>query len=159
MTTLDNAMLAEVLKGFDKLAFVPMPGGQAEPVAGASPMTAGMADPMMDPSGGGGMPMDPAAGGMPMDPAAGGMPMGPEGMPPELAGLMGGGEPMPAEGQVTLTGPELIELIRVLQGGKSEGGEGLGSEKPKRKSGNAEVSEKLDAILAAIGGGAPAPVM
>ena len=117
MTRLNRDLLSMVKKGF-----VPMPGGQTEPVAGASPMTAAMGAPMggggmpMDPAmmggdpaamGGGGMPMDPAAmggGGMPMDPAAmgggGGMPMDPAmmgGDPAAMGGdpaAMGGGDPM-----------------------------------------------------------------
>jgi len=161
----------------NKHAFVPMPGGQAEPVAGASQMTAGMAAPMGDPAMGGmppeGMPMDPAmggmppegmppeAGGMPVDPAAGGMP--PEALPPELAALMGGGAE-PAPGQISMSVPEFLDLIRVLKGGDAAAPAGevadpvAGAEKPKPKASLQEVNQKLDALMAALGGGAPAPM-
>ena len=118
MTRLNRDLLSMVKKGF-----VPMPGGQTEPVAGASPMTAAMGAPM----GGGGMPMDPAmmggGGGMPMDPSmmggdpaamGGGMPMDPSmmgGDPAAMGGdpaAMGGGDPMagvdPAALQSLLSG-------------------------------------------------------
>ena len=41
MDRLDHLLLQTVLRGFSKQAFMPMPGGQGEPAAGASPMTAG----------------------------------------------------------------------------------------------------------------------
>ena len=95
MTTdkLDNDLLQSVLDGFGKQAFVPMPGGQAEPVAGASPATAAMGAPMGSPPGGG---MPQQGGGMPQQgggmPPQGGMPPGapPQGggMPPELMQMM-----------------------------------------------------------------------
>ena len=81
--TLIQARMA--LSGLSKQAFVPMPGGQAEPVAGASPMTAGMTAPMGSPPQQGG----PAPGG----PAPGGPPMG----GPPMAPQMGGGQTVPPE--------------------------------------------------------------
>jgi len=188
MQYLDHVKLQAVLDGFTKRAFVPMPGGAAEPVAGASPMTAGMAAPMggdpaaaggmppvdpatgmpMDPAMAGGAPMDPAmAGGMPMDPAAmgGEMPMDPAMMDMDPA-MMGGGA-MP--GTVTMSIPELIQLIEVVKGGgggaskpgadTAMGGEegGVpGEAKPKKAGGTAAVNEKLDTLLAALGLGAGA---
>jgi hypothetical protein len=93
METLNYGLLKEVQRGLttQKRAFVPMPGGQAEPVAGSSPMTAGLASggmgapqggdpnaqqggqpPQGDPNAqGGGMPsVDPNTG-MPIDPGTG----------------------------------------------------------------------------------------
>ncbi len=40
----------KIINGFKKEAFVPTPGGNAEPVAGASQMTAAQAGPMNDPN-------------------------------------------------------------------------------------------------------------
>ena len=65
---LDYSLLQKVKQQFvKKQAFVPMPGGQQEPVAGASPMTAALAaggmggQPPMNPSMMGGQPpMDPS---------------------------------------------------------------------------------------------------
>ena len=178
-----NKKAAEELVDALKSAFVPMPGGQ--PAAGAGPMTAGMANPMdpamggvppegapMDPAMGGmppdGAPMDPAMGGMPpeamMDPAMGGMPPGGEPpLPPELEALLaGGGEGAP--GQISMSVPEFLELIRTLRGDagagagvSAEGGEVAKPEKPKKVS-TEELNSKLDALLAALGGGAPPPV-
>ena len=169
METLNYDLLKDVKDGFSKKSFVPMPGGQTEPVAGASAMTAGMTAPMggdpmaaggapMDPMAAGGAPMDPmAAGGAPMDPmAAGGAPMdaaGGAGLPPELAGLLGGaGAPGAEQGTITLSGDQFIELIKSLAAAISGGK--VKSEKGETNGGN-EVSQKLDAILTQLGG-APA---
>lgn len=95
MKKLDRNLLQEV-----KLAFVPR-GGMSEPVAGASPMTAGLAAPVGDPNAGGGAPQDPNAGGAPQDPnAGGGMPpeMPPPGLDPAMAGMAGGMPPDPSAG-------------------------------------------------------------
>lgn len=163
------------LKRLLKVAFVPMPGGQGEPVAGAGMMTAGVAsggmggdpaamppgDPGMMPPGDPGMmpPGDPAAmppGGDPMAmPPPGGDPMAgmpPEGMPPE-------GDPgmMPPDdgGLVQLTGNQLINLIAALKDGPT-------SKKPasKEASGGSggDVAAKLDRILAHIEGGMGQPM-
>jgi len=165
-TRLDYVRLQAVLDGFQKAAFVPMPGGQAEPVAGSGPMTAGMAAPMggapMDPAAMGGAPMDPAAmGGAPIDPAAmGGAPIDPA----MLQALAGGGS---TGSTISMTIPEFIQLIQVIRG------EGTANpdtaEKPKKtKSEGAQsapavdpiqgVNQKLDQILAMAGGGAQPPM-
>ena len=201
MQYLDHVKLQTVMDGFTKAAFVPMPGGQAEPVAGAGPMTAGMTAPMGgDPAAMGGMPpVDPATGmpidpntgmpidpntGMPMDPAAmGGMPpMDPAamgGMPPMDPAAMGGMPPMdpammggmpPPAGNITMSVPELLQLIEVIKGGgggaapadplSGEGAPEDPSAKPKKTSGTAAINEKLDALLGALGmagGGAMPP--
>ena len=148
-----------------KQSFVPMPGGMAEPVAGASQMTAGMVAPMggapMDPSMGGGMPPggDPSMGGMPpgapMDPAMGGMPPGAPmdpsmgGMPPGDPAAAGG-----APGQIVMSPEEFARVLQVVAGvgGGGGGGEagappvGAGA-KPKKVSTDA----KLDALIQALG--------
>ena len=77
---LDHLLLQRVLSncGSTKQAFVPMPGGQSEPVAGASAATAAMGAPMGAPQGG--APQgDPSQGGQPPSPGGGG-----GGMPPEI---------------------------------------------------------------------------
>jgi hypothetical protein len=125
METLNKNLLTAVQMGFNKQAFVPMPGGQTEPVAGASPMTAGMVAPLggqaappgMDQMAGpGGMPQDPAAGGgmppggpMPADPAMMGVdPMTgqPMGAPPMDPAAAGGADPAAAAG-----GDDPIQMI------------------------------------------------
>lgn len=108
MQKLNRELLAQV-----KRAFVAQPGGQGEPVAGASQMTAGMTNPMGgDPSQGGG-------GGAPagMDPSmmGGGAPAG---MDPAMAGMLGGGAaPQAPQGSstITLTIDDLIKLFKVFQ--------------------------------------------
>jgi len=121
-TTFNRSLLEEVLTGFNKKSFVPMPGGQSEPVAGASMATAAMGQPMggppgaMPPGGGGGMPpgaqggdpnaappVDPVTGfpidpntGMPVDPSTG-LPVDP-GMVAQQQGVdPQTGEPLPPE--------------------------------------------------------------
>ena len=169
-TTLNLDLLEEV-----KQAFVPMPGGQAEPVAGAGMMTAAQVAPMGPPPG---APMDPAMGGAPMDPAAmgmdpaamGGAPMDPAamgGMPPMDPAAMGmdpamlaeavGGEAGPSDGTITMPVSQLLELIAVLTSGQvakanSEGGEGAEmAAKPKKPS----SSQMLQEIHGMLTGGAP----
>ncbi len=156
MQYLDHVQLQAVLDGFQKKAFVPMPGGQ-QPVAGAGPMTEGMGAPMGDPAMGG----MPPEGMPPMDPAMGGMPpemMG--GMPPMDPGMMG-----PPSGSVTMSVPELLQLIEVVKGTASaaplaapgeEPALGMPGEeaKPKRTT-NAQILEKLDGLLGMLGGGDP----
>lgn len=117
MSKLNMALLREV-----KTAFVPQPGGQGEPVAGASPMTAAMGAPMGVPAGG-----DPnaMAGGDPNAMAAGGgMPMmPPAGLDPAMAGMVGGGGAPGAEGgqqmsgtsMINITINDLIKLFKVFQ--------------------------------------------
>lgn len=104
MATLDRDMLAKARASI-KQAFVPMPGGQSEPVAGASQLTAAIPGAPQDPAAAGGAPVDPNTG-MPMDPAmAGGMPPGAPvdlamagGMPPgaPVDPAMAGGDPAAA---------------------------------------------------------------
>lgn len=81
----DTDLAQRILAGLSQLqkrSFVPMPGGQAEPVAGASQMTAGMTQPM------GGAPGQPPA----VDPATGQpMPAGPAPADPAMMGMTGGG--------------------------------------------------------------------
>jgi len=186
MEILDHVKLQAVLDGFQKKAFVPMPSG-AQPAAGGSAMTEGMAAPMQDPAAAGGappvdpatgMPMDPAmaggappvdpATGMPMDPAAGmpmdpammggdpaAMGMDPSMMDPSMMEGMGGGE-----GTVNMSVPELIQLIETVKGTASgapaeEGVSPEGEPKPKKKGGTAQLNEKMDTLLAALGAGAP----
>lgn len=76
---LDHLLLQQVLAGFGstKSAFVPMPGGQTEPVAGASPATAALSAPLGQPQGG--APQGAPQGGQPPSPGGGG-----GGMPPEI---------------------------------------------------------------------------
>lgn len=146
---MDNKLLSQI-----KRAFVPMPGGQHQPVAGASPMTAGMNAPVGP---GGGPPMDPGGmppmdpGGMPpMDP--GGMPpMDPGGMPPMDPGMMpppeemlAGGEPPP--GQITMSVPEFIELVSILQGGIAVKKDK--EDKEKQSAGSSD--QKLDRLIGAL---------
>ena len=110
---------------FDKIAVVPVEGGQIPPPQGSMmpPPPPGASPAMMDPSMGGGAPMDPMAGGAPpgMDPAAmGGMPPGMDpaamgGMPPGMDPAAMGGMPpgmdpaatggMPMDGMVPPPAP------------------------------------------------------
>lgn len=134
-------------EALEKSGFVPMPGGQAEPVAGASQATAalsaggmgGQEEQPVDPSTG--MPVDPSTG-LPMDPNAGmppgaeGMPpegMPPEGMPPEGmppgpppgAGMEAGGIPgATSDGMITMPVSQFIQLLETLgaAGGPKKGG-------------------------------------
>ena len=151
---LNYELLQEVEDGFRKKAFVPMPGGQAEPVAGAGMMTAAQAAPMgMDPAmAGGAPPMDPSMGGAPpMDPMAmlGGDPMA----------ALGGAMP---EGNITMSISEFIALIGAIKGdggggeAKIEGAPGAEGEKKPKATGTAA---KLDQILAAVSGGGAAGAM
>ena len=135
----------------EKSGFVPMPGGQGEPVAGASPMTAALTAPMGggmpqgDPAGipvdpATGMPIDPATG-LPADPAAAGLPADPGIPPPPLEPAPA--ETVPADGMIQMPVSQLIELIQVLGSGKPV------SDKPKAQS---DVGAKLDQILAYVAG-------
>jgi len=86
---LNYELLQEVQDGWNKSGFVPMPGGQTEPVAGASPMTAGMGAPV---------------GGAP----TGGAPMG--GAPPGAAPAPGGAVD-PALMQQLTQNPDLLQQL------------------------------------------------
>lgn len=98
--------------GMDKAAFVPMPGGQAEPVAGASPMTAALGAPMGAPGGApppGGPP--PQAGGAP--PMGGPLPGGP---PPQAGGAPPpGGPPQGPLPQAGGPPPDILQDPQILQ--------------------------------------------
>jgi len=163
MEKLNHDLLKQV-----KNAFVPMPGGAAEPVAGAGDMTAGLASggigaaPGGDPNAGAvdpntGMPMDPAMqGAAPVDPNAGGA------IPPELlaalSGTMpggtGGGAAPGGPGTITLTVEQLIQLVQAFgNGGKKKpagdtgaGGASVGGAAPDMSG----ITDKLDKILQAI---------
>lgn len=151
MQKLNRQLLADV-----KQAFVPMPGGQTEPVAGASQLTAAAGAPMGgDPAAAGGMPPgDPAA--MGGDPAAmGGDPMA-GGMPPMDPAMMA-----PPAGQVVMSIPEFISVIQAMQGmapaapTEAAPAEAKAEKKPA-SGGKADIAGKLDQILAAVSGGAGA---
>jgi len=142
-----------------KKAFVPMPGGQGEPVAGAGPMTAAVAsggmggDPMEPATAGGMPPMDPTmmggAGGMPppMDPAAmGGATVDPAAMPPPPAEdpAMAGMSP---DGNITMPVSQLLSLVQVLLGKAVDGAvAGAGDVKTKK----AKEGDKLTEIHQAL---------
>jgi len=177
MSKFDKNLLAKA-RASVKQAFVPMPGGQGEPVAGASAMTAAIpgGDPAamgmppgapamggapMDPAMAGGMPPgDPAAMGMPPgDPAAMGMPPGdpaaagmPPGMDPAMMEqLMGGGAPV-ADGNITMPVSQLLQLIQTLLGqavsGAPDAVKPTDGGEPKKKGGG--TSGKIDAIYQAL---------
>jgi hypothetical protein len=174
MAKFDKDLLAKA-RASVKQAFVPMPGGQGEPVAGASQMTAALPGaPQGDPAAGGMPPGDPAAMGIPpgMDPAAAGMPPGGDpaamggapidpaagGMPPgmdpammeQLMGAAGGGAP--ADGNITMPVSQLLQLIQTLLGqaisGAPESGKPTEGGEPKKKGGG--TSSKIDAIYQAL---------
>jgi hypothetical protein len=169
MEKLDRDLLSQVKRGFVQMPAEAGPG----PVAGGGILTQAQAAPMGgDPSQqgapAGGMPMDPSmAGGAPIGPnMAGGAPAadpsqmsgapadvgGGGGIPPELMAALsgagaGGGS---STSQITMTVPDLIQLIQALQAG--------GGSKPKSKpageSGGAAGGSdaKLDQILQILGG-------
>lgn len=175
--TLNLKLLEQVKEGF-----VPMPGGQTEPVAGASQMTAAMGSPM---GGGGAPPMDPSmmggAGAPPMDPSmmGGGMPMDPSMMggagapPPMDPSMMGGaGAPPPPadpaaagglppemagmqagpDGMVTMPVSQLITLIGVLKGGGGDKPEGGAAAPAEAKPKKPSSQQLLSEIHAAVTG-------
>lgn len=164
MHKLNRELLAQV-----KAAFVPMPGGMSEPVAGASPMTAAMGAPMgldapVDPNSVAGTPtVDPAMmggdpmAGMPADPNA--MPADPNAAPvdPNAAAGAPPVDPMagmPPTGQIILTPTEFIQIIAAIKGEASAAAPAPGAPaEAKPKSGTAA---KLDEILMHLKGGQPA---
>ena len=166
MNKLDNTLLKLVKQGF-----VPS-GGLSEPVAGASDMTAGLAsggigqapggtDPNaapVDPAAAGGDPM--AAGGAPADPAAGG-----QQLPPELMQALSGMAPMPngagagspasgSPGTITISIPDLIQLVQAFGGGAKKKPAGDGTGAAPAAGGAAPdlsgITEKLDKVLQAL---------
>ena len=161
---LDKELMRDVISGFQKRAFVPMPGGAPmDPAMGGAPMDPAMGGAPMDPAMGGapmdpamgGAPMDPAMGGAPMDPAMGGAPMDPA-MMAALAGEMGG-EAAPAAGQITMSVPEFIDLVATLRGEPQPGREE--EEKPKAKATLSDLSQRLAALESALMPGATPPMM
>ena len=139
--------LAALASMTQKDAFAPPPQG-APPAQGA-PMDPAMAGgaPPMDPAMAGGAPMDPAmAQGAPMDPAmAGGAPADPA--------MAQGGTP------ITVTLEDLVMLFQQVateMGGAGGGGEGAPNEpSPDVTKALDKISQRLDAIEEAIGGGGP----
>ncbi len=155
----------EDLKRLLKVAFVPMPGGQAEPVAGAGMLTAAAASggigggqgamPPGDPNA---MPPEGDPGMMPPEGDPGMMPPGgdPGMMPPGDPGMLlppegDPGMPPGDGGMVQLTGNQLIDLIAALKDGPV-------SKKPSSSGGAGGVEAKLDRILARIEGGMGQPM-
>ena len=150
MSKLDTKLLKLVKQGF-----VPQPGGQAEPVAGAGPMTAGMVAPMSDPSMGG-MPMDPSMGGMPMDPSM----MPPAGLDPAMAGLLGGAMPPPEGGaggagrpgtMINMTSEEFLKFLKQIMAIMSNGPAQAQPQAPDNTI-NAKLDELIGLMKGALGG-------
>lgn len=148
MEKLDRKLLMQV-----KRAFVPQ-GGGAEPVAGASQMTAAMGAPVGSPPGGG----DPNA--MGGDPNAQPAPMPPSGMDPAMAGMVGGGAPgdpnaPKPQSTMTLTIDDLIKLLKVL--GKQPGAEGgapaPAAAAPAQQSGDPRIDHIIELLHAQMGRG------
>jgi hypothetical protein len=176
MIKLNSDLLALVKKGF-----VPMPGGMAEPVAGAGMMTA--AHIPVSPPGGGGMPPpggDPAmmGGGMPPpggDPAMmGGMPppggdpammggMPPPGGDPAMGGMpppggdpaMGGDPAAAAPGQIVMSPEEFARVLQVVASSGSSGGDDPaaagGDPAAGAKPKKLSTDAKLDLMAQALG--------
>lgn len=134
--SLDRSLLQQVLSncGSTKQAFVPMPGGQTEPVAGASAATAAMGAPMNAPQGA--APQGAPQAGQPPSPGGGGGEM-----PPEIQEVLAdpnvqqmlqqaGFSIDPATGSVIdpATGQpmppdQLVPLLEQLMGGAQGGGQ------------------------------------
>lgn len=151
MPKLNKKLLEEVrqLLNNEKVAFVPMPGGDPAPM---DPAMAGGGAPM-DPAMAGGAPMDPAAmGGAPMDPAmAGGMPP----MDPVAMGGMPSPAPAPAapSGMISMTSEELLKFIKQIVAICTNGKFG---NDPKPTDGgpvtdsNAQLNAKVDTVLSML---------
>jgi len=147
----------------EKIAFVPMAGGDPAAMGGGAPMdpaaAGGMPPPGGDPAAMGGMPpgVDPAAmGGAPMDPAAmGGAPMDPAaagGMPPPPPPAA---PAEPSSGLINMTVDEFMKFIKQIVALCTSGKFG---NDPKPTDGGpvsdaqAAMNAKIDAILQAIQG-------
>lgn len=158
MTNKLNAKLLALVKGqlSEKVAFVPMPGG--DPAMGGDPAAMGGAP--MDPAAMGGAPVDPAmAGGMPpMDPAAmGGAPMDPAAMPPPPAPA-----PAPASGMITMSADELFKFVKqivALCTNNKFGGDPRPTDGGPVSDNQAAANAKLDAILQAVQASQGAPAV
>lgn len=174
METLNYGLLNEVRAGFQqKHAFVPMPGGQSEPVAGSSQATAALTSGGMGAPQGGG---DPSQQGAPQPQQAGAMP--PEVMqmlqdPQIQQALVQNGLMIDQAGNVTdqasgqpLPPEDVMKILEQLTGGGQPPAEG-GGEAPAGTEGQgapadqgaapdpmAAILGKLDEILAALKGGA-----
>ena len=156
MIKLNQALLKEVKQGF-----VPQ-GGEQEPVAGAGPMTAGLAGGGMggDPNAGGGAPPGAGGGMPPMDPSMQGMPP----PPPPGADPNAGAQPSQAGSPpITLS---IDDFIRILESVAKISGGGKGSKAPAAgapAAGAAPGDPRIDHIIGllhgAMGGGAGAPPM
>lgn len=143
MRVLDTKLLKLVKQGF-----VPQPGGQAEPVAGASQMTAGMAAPMGDPS----------MGGMPMDPSM----MPPAGLDPAMAGLLGGAMPPPGGGtggsggpgtMINMTSEEFLKFLKQIMAIMSNSpAQAPAQPQAPDNTTNAKLDELIGLMKGAIGG-------
>jgi len=153
---LDTKLLEEVQKLVnEKVAFVPMPGGDPGMGGGMPPPGA----PPMDPAAmGGGMPPpgDPAAmGAPPMDPAMAG------GMPPPADPMAAGAPPPPApapapsSGMINMTSDEFLKFVKQIVALCTSGK--FGNEQPPTDGGPvpdglAAMNAKIDAILQATQG-------
>jgi len=149
MSKLDTKLLKLVKQGF-----VPQPGGQAEPVAGAGPMTAGMVAPMGDPSMGG-MPMDPSMGGMPVDPSM----MPPTGLDPAMAGMLGGMPPADAAPggsgtMINMTSEEFLKFLKQIMSimSNNQAPAQPQAQAPVDNTTNAKLDELIGLMKGAIGG-------
>lgn len=137
-----------------KQGFVPQPGGQGEPVAGASQMTAGMGAPMGDPAGGGGAPMDPAAMG-----EMGGMPMPPAGLDPAMAGMLGGAMPGGEGGaggpgtMINMTSEEFLKFLKQIMAiASSAAPQQQQPAQPQPDGNGAKLDELIGLIKGQLGG-------
>lgn len=146
---LNYNLLKDVQAGFNKRAFVQMPGKSAQDMGAMPPdAAAGAVDPAT------GMPMD-AAGGMPMDPAAGAMP--PPGLDAAMAGMAGGGAMPPPDpaaagmggATITCTLDDLAKFMQKVLAIKNSGG----IEQPQNND-MAEIRQALTQIAAQMGQGA-----
>ena len=147
----------------EKVAFVPMPGGDPAAMGGApmDPAAAGGAP--MDPAAMGGAPMDPAAmGGAPMDPAAmGGAPMDPAamgGMPPPPPAPA----PAPSSGTITMSADELFKFVKqivALCTNNKFGGDQKPTDGGPVSDNQAVANAKLDTILQIVQNAQSAPAV
>lgn len=155
---LDRALLQNVLAGFGstKQAFVPMPGGQTEPVAGSSPATAALGAPMGGPQGAapqGAAPQGNPQGGQPSSQGGGG-----GGMPPEIQEVLADPQVQqmlqqagftmdPASGNVLdpasgqpVPPDQLMQILQQLMGGQ-QGAAPQGGAQPQDPAGAQAASE------------------
>lgn len=142
-----------------KRAFVPGdPSGGGMPPPGGDPSGGGMPPPGMDPGAGGGMPPpggDPSGGGMPppgIDPSMmGGDPMA--GMPPPGMDPSAGGMP-PQSGMINMTADEFTKFIKQMMAAF-----GANTAPAQQQQPQADISAKLDTLIAVLQGKAATPVV